>query len=219
MAAWLDLVSDAEGWSLVDTGRFEELLQGMSHPKEQYPSLIYFAGNGARINALRALFPHNNVTRKGPSGLARLHISTSTAHTENPTIFVEGNPFTQNGLGDTKWLRGSTEKHRRFPMSSVDGTRPLATVQQNMIKRFILPWTHILCLFVNSASEIKQAQDLLQSPSRKLTVGNQPLPELMRVVIVASWRGWLRGGVVLRWCRTSNHVRSSAVMGWGRPVI
>ncbi|KAI2791711.1 hypothetical protein POX_c04583 [Penicillium oxalicum] len=184
MAAWLDLVSDAEGWSLVDTGRFEELVQGMSHAKEQYPSLIYFAGNGARINALRALFPHNNVTRKGPSGLARLHISTSTAHTQNPTIFVEGNPFTQKGLGDTKSLRGSAEKHRRFPMSGPNGSQPLATVQQDVIKQFILPWTQILCLFVSSASEMKQAQDLLQGPSRKLTVGNQPLPELMRLMII-----------------------------------
>ena len=78
MAAWLDLVSDATGWSLVDTGRLEEVVQDMNHPESQFPSFIYFAGNGNRIKALRALFPRNNVTRKGPAGLVRLHLSTTT---------------------------------------------------------------------------------------------------------------------------------------------
>ena len=35
MAAWLDLVSDTTGWSLVDTGRMDEIVQGMSHPTTQ----------------------------------------------------------------------------------------------------------------------------------------------------------------------------------------
>ncbi|KAJ5795906.1 uncharacterized protein N7518_004446 [Penicillium psychrosexuale] len=126
MAAWLDLLSDVTGRSLVDTGRFEEIIQGMSHPNSQYPSFIYFAGNGNRIKALQALFPHNNVTRKGPTGLIRIHLSTTTAHTEHPILFAESNPFSQAG---------------------------------------ILPWTQVLCLFVNTISEMQDVQQLLEAPS------------------------------------------------------
>jgi hypothetical protein len=33
--------------------------------------------------------PYNNITRKGPAGLVRLHVSTKTAHTQNPILFAE----------------------------------------------------------------------------------------------------------------------------------
>lgn len=102
MAAWLDLVNEDGVWSLVDTSRLEELVQGMPYPKSQYPCLIYFAGNSTRMKALQALFPQNNVTRKGPAGLIRLHLSTKTAHTENPIIFAESNICSEQSLGDSK---------------------------------------------------------------------------------------------------------------------
>jgi len=77
MAAWLDLVHDSTGWALVDTGRMDQIVQDMSHPATQYPSLVYFLGNRNRVPALRSLFPQNNITRRGPAGLARLHLSAS----------------------------------------------------------------------------------------------------------------------------------------------
>lgn len=89
MAAWLDLVSENEVWNLVDTNRLGELVQELPYPKFQYPSLLYFTGNSNRMKALRALFPYNNITRKGPAGLIRLHLSTKTAHTQSPILFAE----------------------------------------------------------------------------------------------------------------------------------
>lgn len=57
MAAWLDLVSGAGELSLVDTGRLDTIIREMSYPREQYLSILYFAGNSTRMNALRGLFP------------------------------------------------------------------------------------------------------------------------------------------------------------------
>ncbi|KAH8430168.1 uncharacterized protein LDX57_007838 [Aspergillus melleus] len=89
MAAWLDLSGDdAAGWSLVDTGRMDDIVQSMSHPATQYPSVLSFLGNDSRVAALRALFPQNNVTRRGPAGLVRLHLSTTTANTEHPVCAI-----------------------------------------------------------------------------------------------------------------------------------
>lgn len=89
MAAWLDLTHDSAGWSVVDTGRMDEIMQGMSHPTMQYLSLICFLGNGNQVPVLRSLFPHNNVTHRGPAGLTRLHLSTKTASTEHPVLFTD----------------------------------------------------------------------------------------------------------------------------------
>ncbi|OQD78086.1 hypothetical protein PENANT_c090G06012 [Penicillium antarcticum] len=112
MAAWLDILSDTTGRSLVDTGRFEEIVQGMSHPNSQYPSLVYFAGNGNRIKALQALFPRNNITRKGAAGLIRVHLSTATAHTENPIIFAESGLETD--IGDILFPLGKLSPSQSF---------------------------------------------------------------------------------------------------------
>ncbi|KAJ5082778.1 hypothetical protein N7532_011821 [Penicillium argentinense] len=184
MATWLDLVSDGEGWSLIDTGRLHEVVQGMTHPKSQYPLLLYFAGNSSRLRALRALFPRNNVTRKGPAGLARLHLSTVTSKKEQPVIFAETDIFTQNGLGDTVLPRYPFTGLRRFQIPVPEKSASIAEVKWQIIGRNILPWTRVFCLFVNSTSEMETAQSLLQAPRRRLTVGNQPLPESMHVIIV-----------------------------------
>lgn len=183
IAAWLDLVSGAGELSLVDTGRLDTIIREMSYPREQYPSILYFAGNSTRINALRGLFPQNNIMRRGPSGLVRVHISTSTAHTAAPTILLESNPFSQNGLGDTACLNGPAADYQRRPLSW-QNTGTLAETQQDIVTNCILPWTHILCLFVSSQGEIERALRLLKQPPRVLTVGGRRVPQLMRVVMV-----------------------------------
>ncbi|OGE47359.1 hypothetical protein PENARI_c048G11836 [Penicillium arizonense] len=185
MAAWLDILSDTTGRSLVDTGRFEEIVQGMSHPNSQYPSLVYFAGNGNRVKALQALFPRNNVTRKGPAGLIRVHLSTATAHTEHPIIFAESNPFSQAGVGDTCLLRWSGDRHRRYPLS-LGESQPLADLQQEVIRQKILPWTQVLCFFVDTISEMQHVQQLLDAPIGTLSIGASHIRSMMRVVIVLS---------------------------------
>ncbi|KAJ5775840.1 uncharacterized protein N7511_000851 [Penicillium nucicola] len=185
MAALLDILFDSTGRSLVDTGRFEEIVQGMSHPDSQYPSLVYFAGNGNRIKALQALFPRNNITRKGPSGLLRAHLSTATAHTEYPVIFTESNPFSHAGLSDTRLLRWSEDRHRRYALN-VGESQSLAELQQEVITQKILPWTQVLCFFVDTISEMRNVQQLLDAPIGTLSIGASHIHSMMRVLIVLS---------------------------------
>jgi hypothetical protein len=63
MAIWLDLAPNTTGWSLVDTGRMDEIMQGMAHLATQYPSLVSFLGNGNHMAVLHSLFPYNNIRR------------------------------------------------------------------------------------------------------------------------------------------------------------
>jgi hypothetical protein len=102
MAAWLDLASENEVWSLVDTNRLGELMQNLPYPKCQYLSLLYFTGNSNRMKALRALFLYNNITRKGPVGLIRLYLSTKTAYTQSPILFAKSSLCLEHSLGDSK---------------------------------------------------------------------------------------------------------------------
>ncbi|KAJ5117867.1 uncharacterized protein N7443_001773 [Penicillium atrosanguineum] len=185
MAVWLDLTPNTTGWSLVDTGRLNEVVHGMYHPRTQYPSVVYFSGNGNRLHALRALFPHNNITRNGPSGLCRLHVSTGTASTENPLLFAEGNLFTHSSLGDSKSTRTAAEKSRECRIQGSESFSA-ANISSHVVARAILPWTNILCLFVDTVAELKGARRLLDIQRDEYTIGLQPLPHLMRVIIVTT---------------------------------
>lgn len=184
MAAWLDLVKENEAWDLVDTNRLEQLVQELPNPKYQYPSLLYFYGNSNRNKALRALFPYNNITRKGPAGLIRLHLSTKTAHTQNPILFAESGLCLEQRLGDSKWLKNSTTKHQTFSLGGADGTLTPARLQQEVKRQLVLPWTQILCLFLDSVPDIQAATNLLQRPRPQLTIGDEVVPAPLQVVIV-----------------------------------
>ncbi|KAF3002269.1 hypothetical protein E8E15_000535 [Penicillium rubens] len=184
MAAWLDLVSENEVWNLVDTNRLGELVQELPYPKCQYPSLLYFTGNSNRMKALRALFPYNNVTRKGPAGLIRLHLSTKTAHTQSPILFAESSLCLEHSLGDSKWRKHSTTKHRSISITGAEGLLPPASLQQEVKRQLILPFTQILCLFLDSAPDIQAARNLLEQPRRQLTTGDEGIPAPTQIVIV-----------------------------------
>ncbi|OQD76228.1 hypothetical protein PENANT_c121G06279 [Penicillium antarcticum] len=183
MAAWLDLVSESTGWTLVDTGRMKELVQGMSHPHTQFPSVVYFAGNGSRIKALRALFPHNNITRRGPAGLVRLHLSTGTANTQNPILLAESSLSNVSGLGESSLRRWSSDNVQRYRILQ-GGTRRVLDIQQQVISQMLLPWTNVFCLFVDTQSDIRDACQLLKRPRQTVTIGSQSIPDLMRTVVI-----------------------------------
>lgn len=180
MAAWLDLVHDSTGWALVDTGRMDEIVQDMSHPTTQYPSLVYFLGNGNRVPALRSLFPQNNITRRGPAGLARLHLSTTTASTEHPIWFAESG-FHDSTANHVDGRLAPADHHRHYPLpggSAMD-------LKHHIWRRALFPWTSVLCLFVDGAAELQAAHDLLDSSSTEIHAGRHPTSSTgMRIIMV-----------------------------------
>ncbi|KAJ5100980.1 hypothetical protein N7456_007032 [Penicillium angulare] len=184
MAAWLDLVREDGVWSLVDTHRLEELVKEMPYPSCQYPCLLFFVGNANRMRALRTLFPQNNVSRQGPAGMVRLHLSARTAHTEQPILFAESAWWGEKSLGDTKWLRYATHLHQRHTLTDVGGELVPARLRQQLAGHLVIPWTQMMCLFVDTSVDLKAAGDLLRLPRRPLAVGDECLSNALHVVMV-----------------------------------
>lgn len=183
MAAWLDTAQGSSGWTLTDTGRLEALVHWMSHPDTQYPALICFAGNGNRVRALRALFPRNNVTRRGPAALMRLHLSTETAETDHPVLFAECGIYNSSSFADPALYRGSDQKLRQYSVSQRT-SRSAADVNLHVMSQVVLPWTQILCLFVDSVSEMRELQRLLDQPLHKIHMGSHSVNVRFRILIV-----------------------------------
>ncbi|KAJ6016582.1 hypothetical protein N7540_011173 [Penicillium herquei] len=188
MAVWLDLVEDNGDWTAVETGRMESLVRELPFPQRQQPSLIYFAGNSNRIKALKAVFPHNNVTRKGPAGLVRLHLGLHTEHTDNPILLAESSLGVEKGIGDSSWLNRLPCEHRKWTIAEARHVSRSA-LQQDVKRQLLLPWTQMVCLFLDSDGDFRAAESLFGQPSRPLTVGSMRIPSYMQVVVVLSKPG------------------------------
>ncbi|KAJ5899174.1 hypothetical protein N7495_003918 [Penicillium taxi] len=167
MAAWLDLSPEATGWTLVDTGRLQNLVESLAHSQSQYPSLVLFIGNKCRVKALQALFPYNNITRRGPSRFVRLHISTETVKDLHPIFFTECNLPKQSGLNEP------TERFQRYPMQQKSSS--LADMQHN---------TQVVCFFVDKTADFANIQRLLKINRRKIRVGAKSISDSQHVIII-----------------------------------
>jgi len=184
MGVWLDFVTEVTGNVLVDTGQLEKIVGNLPHPQSQYPSLVWFAGNENRIKALQALFPHNNITRRGPAGLCRLHVSTHTAHSENPILVAESNTFKDTGVGDSKPCHLSGKGTQRYPVSH---GQHVNDIRRQLDTNVLLAWTHVLCLFVDTPAEFQWAREMVQRPCHSIKVGNRAVPGCLRFVIVQTF--------------------------------
>lgn len=182
MAAWLDLIVDTKGWTLVDTGRLETLVTSMAEPRVQYPSIIYFVGGSSRYPAMQALFPHNNVTRRGPSSFLGLHLSTETANNQYPVLFAEGNFISDVMKGTKSPCRWPNKHLRHYQMKSK--LNSVKDIYQRCISDFLLPWTQVICFFVENLNDTDKVRQFLDIPRPGVKVGSQALRVVLQVIVV-----------------------------------
>lgn len=154
MATWLNLVPDQEGWSLVDTGRMGRITQQMGNPAHQFPSMLFCLGRTVKVQALQSLFRRNNITRRDGPGMARLHLSSTTARTQHPVWVIDGELQTRaRPVTAPPWPR--------LPLS-VDGHLSYQELQHVCYARLLLPFVDVVCLFADDLGGLEKVHELLQ---------------------------------------------------------
>jgi hypothetical protein len=160
MATWLRLASDHGGWSLTDSGQMRRIVQGMTDPAGQLPSILFFVGKASKARALRSLFPYNNVGRGAPDGIARLHLSTN-ASTRCPTLFIDGN------LDASVKRSVIADRHRTSPAYHYrircEETRSYKDLRNQIYSQLLFPFIHTLCLFADDFDGLAELHQLLRT--------------------------------------------------------
>lgn len=176
MATWLDLTSDSGGWSLVDTGRMHQCLEMMTNPSTQFPSLICFVGKMAKMQALRSLFPYNNVSRRCRPGIAKFHVSSTAWASEHPVFFVDVNHGINPRAPVWHTQAPVCARHRiRF-----DNGRSYLDLRNHFLVGTVLPFAHVLCLFADDMNGLGGVRAQLEEwSSRQMT-----MPPFRVVVVV-----------------------------------
>lgn len=155
-----------------------EITRELRNPDHQYPLPVFFLGQSTKSQALRALFPRNNITRRADPGIARLHLSSSTAYSQHPVWIVDGVLKRSHApLPSKAWRRYSLPLIRY---------RTFEEVQRYCYARFILPFVDVLCLFADDLGGLAKVHEALQAwidtrTQNPVTGGTRP-----QIVVVQS---------------------------------
>src|SRR4051812_2898133 len=75
------------------TYRLRTLVQEMPDPALQTPQLALFLGAATKNEALKHIFSHNNIGRRGEKGHVDLRMDTESVNSEHPLLFADSNPL------------------------------------------------------------------------------------------------------------------------------
>lgn len=92
--AWLQLSGSPQA-IIQDEHQLQRIVQGLTNPASQTPSLVLFVGPREKEHILRNLFPFNNFKRntKRYSGTINIRIDTTTLNSDHPVLFADSDPF------------------------------------------------------------------------------------------------------------------------------
>ncbi|KAJ5642301.1 hypothetical protein N7490_006301 [Penicillium lividum] len=60
----------------------------------------------------------------------------------------------------------------------------MADIHQHVLSNLVLPWTQVLCYFVDVSADLHKIRQLLEVPRRKARIGSQPAPDFLHVIVV-----------------------------------
>ncbi|KAE8132425.1 hypothetical protein BDV38DRAFT_287741 [Aspergillus pseudotamarii] len=186
--SWFQLVTEEVGASVIyDPNCLPELIQPTDAPHRRYPALVTFLGRGRKDRALRSLFADNPSNRTDAFGFS-LRVDHPTLYSGRPILLTDGDPNQTPQPPNVSGLAGV----EKIPIAwASDGG---AQIVDTILARFLLPASHVVCIFAEDIGGLMGVQALLQ---RWIVVGPQAtqpaLRPLLLVVIqtneVSSWDG------------------------------
>lgn len=178
--AWLHLTGKV-GETIRYGQRYSRIIQEMTNPSAQFPSLTFFMGRKRKEAALRVIFPHNNTPKKQQvTDTVKLRIDNATLNAEHPLLFADCD------LNQIK-LQSDDCYHlchpdQRLPFTSAaSAAHPPFDI---LLTRLFFLFTDVICIFAEDLGGLENVQKSLM---RWATVGSAstlPANVRPRVLIV-----------------------------------
>ena len=141
--AWVQLAGEREIF-IQDEGRLRRLLCELENPKEQRPTLLFFIGGKAKNNALRELFPYNNIRRGRHDGLANLRLESTSVKSNHPILFADSE-FAYTIPSTVHY----TTCHETFKYNIQWTLPPEFTYADLIHARLFFAFTDVICMFAD----------------------------------------------------------------------
>ena len=181
-AAWAHLAKSAKSsssYSLVDTHRLQSLTESLPQPRVQTPSLVFFLGQKKKNEALRYLFPHNNLRRTKEDGLARIRVDNTSLTSQTPMFFADADLAARS-----RELIYPVICHEESLYPVQWQSSDLRTVGDHVFARVFIASANLLVIFADDFADLSfLADDLI----RWINIGSccdSPLETKARLLIV-----------------------------------
>lgn len=176
---WVDILQRDLNFSISYSARVQHVLQGLPNPSFQFPTVSYFIGKRAKVSALQALFPDNNITRRQAHGIGNLHIVSNTSGSRYPVLFVDCTPGAEciNQIGS--WT-GCHELKRFRLRSWVTRSIARSSLIDQIQAQLLFLFVDVICIFVDDVGAA--TEQLIQKwVATRLLVQGGPKPKLLIV--------------------------------------
>lgn len=143
MNAWIQVIGRQDKYIVVDTGRLQNVIRSLPKPHTQTPSTCFFLGQKHKDDALRCLFPQNNIRRAKQPGLARMRIANETVRSDRPFIFADSD-LSVSIRDQQSYASTSEEKHFSIQWQCPD----VRDVVDHVFARILFATSNIVVIFV-----------------------------------------------------------------------
>lgn len=142
---WLELDRLDRRWTLTDPGRLKCVVSEFLNPRQQTPSVVFFVGNNLKSEALRNIYPNNNISGQEAHGIANLRVEAGAHEFKSPTLFADCTP----GAPCMSLLGPRTICHENHRHTICADDSPIEDVITTIQVNFILPFSHVVCVFAD----------------------------------------------------------------------
>jgi hypothetical protein len=182
--AWLRVVkNEATGeMFLEETGRLEQVISEMPNPCQQRPRVVHFIGKRLKHQALRNVFPLNNIERRYERDNINLRADTASLGSDSPLIFVDSNPFANYHHRQPALCHEST-------FHSVKWNSEPHNIIDILYSRLFFMFCDVVCLFADDFPSLEVLTLRLLSWVEISTSSDLPLSTRPRLMIIVSEDG------------------------------
>ncbi|KAJ6114197.1 hypothetical protein N7512_007642 [Penicillium capsulatum] len=175
---WLDVgVREDSRLAVLDHGRLQRVVDDLSDPDNQCPSLCVFLGGNAKSHALQQIYTLNNIKRHVSEAQIKLRYDIASLESRRPVLLADGNiPRLKQSLA--KRLDAGMGLPVSWDSHSTD------RILQVLWSRLIFVFTDVVCIFIDDTSGLKDAVQFLVDSLQLRSASPFPPSYLPRVILI-----------------------------------
>ncbi|KKZ66707.1 hypothetical protein EMCG_07612 [[Emmonsia] crescens] len=170
--AWFQLLPGEAGPFLHYNGRLRQLIEELSSPWTQFPSMAMFMGRKRKDVALKQLFPENALT-SGPE--VSIGVDNKTIFSNHPIFFADCDPHMTHFTSERSGVEAIP-----IPWATSND----CDVLDLCVSRLLFMFTDVVCIFADDVGGLEGAKTLLASWASYGSASS--LPTRPRVIVVVA---------------------------------
>lgn len=177
--SWFNL-SGRDSFHIHYDRRTASVMEQMTNPTTQHPSMIFFLGRKCKDAALREIFPNNNIRRGRYDGLVNLRLDSSTISADLPLLFADADPF-----GSVPQRIGAVSCHKMSTLPLNWRSLGSRSATHTLYARLVALFADVICIFVDDFGGMESVTEFLKQWIEHRNPSDLPLSLRPRVVVVA----------------------------------